>query len=362
MITGRPKLALTLTADEQAQLRSFAASRTLSHALVARAKLVLWSAAGQSNTQIARRLRWTKATVGKWRQRFVQHRLVGLYDELRPGRPRSIDDDQIAALLKRTLARKPTASTHWSIRQAAQASGISRSTVHRLFQTFGLQPHRTRSFKLSTDPLFIEKVRDIVGLYLNPPDHALVLCVDEKSQIQALNRTQPVLPMGLGYVEGVTHDYVRNGTTTLFAALDIATGTVFTECKSRHRHQEFLAFLRQLDDAVPPDPDVHLIADNYATHKHPKVRTWLAQRPRWQIHYTPTYSSWLNQVERWFALITQQAIRRGSYRSVKELVAKIDAFAQHYNRSRRPFVWTATADSILAKISRLCSVISGTSH
>ena len=362
MITGRPKPTLTVTADELTQLRSLAGSRTLPHALVARARLILWSADGQSNTQIARRLRWAKATVGKWRQRFVQHRLAGLYDELRPGRPRSIDDEQIAALLKRTLSRRPAESTHWSIRQAAQASGISRSTVHRVFQTFGVQPHRTRSFKLSTDPFFIEKVRDIVGLYLHPPDHALVLCVDEKSQIQALNRTQPVLPMGLGYVEGVTHDYVRHGTTTLFAALDIANGKVFTACKPRHRHQEFLSFLRHLEQNVPRAYEVHLIVDNYATHKHPKVRTWLAQRPRYQMHYTPTYSSWLNQVERWFGLITQRAIRRGSFTSVHDLVEKIDAFVQRYNHSSRPFVWTATADSILQKIARLCSRISGTPH
>lgn len=362
MITGRPKPALSLTTDEHTQLRSLAGSRTLPHALVARARLVLWSADGQSNTQIARRLRWTNATVGKWRQRFVQHRLAGLYDELRPGRPRSIDDEQIAALLKRTLSRRPAESTHWSIRQAAQASGISRSTVHRVFQAFGVQPHRTRSFKLSTDPFFIEKVRDIVGLYLHPPDHALVLCVDEKSQIQALNRTQPVLPMGLGYVEGVTHDYVRHGTTTLFAALDIANGKVLAEGKPRHRHQEFLSFLRYLDQNVPPAYEVHLIVDNYATHKHPKVRTWLAQRPRYQMHYTPTYSSWLNQVERWFGIITQRAIRRGSFTSVHDLVQKIDVFVQRYNRSSRPFVWTATADSILQKIARLCSRISGTQH
>lgn len=362
MVTGRPKAVIALTAAEQTQLRSLAASRTLPHALVARAKLVLWAAQGKSNTEVAERLHFSKATVGKWRQRFLQHRLSGLYDELRPGRPRSIEDDQIAALLKRTLSRKPAAGTHWSVRQAAHASGISKSTVHRLFQTFAVQPHRTRSFKLSTDPFFIEKVRDIVGLYLNPPDHALVLCVDEKSQIQALNRTQPVLPMGLGYVEGVTHDYVRHGTTTLFAALDIATGTVFAECKPRHRHQEFLAFLRDLDACVPTDLDVHLIVDNYATHKHAKVRTWLANRPRFHIHYTPTYSSWLNQVERWFGLITQRAIRRGSFSSVKELIANIDAFVNHYNRSRRPFAWTATADSILQKIARLCSRISGTAR
>ena len=301
MNSGRPKPVLALTREEQIQLRSWARSRTLPHALVARARLVLWSDEGESNTCIASRLCWTNATVGKWRQRFVQHRLAGLCDELRPGRPRTVADEQIAALLKRTLSCKPAAGTHWTVRLAAQASGISKSTVHRLFQVFALQPHRSRSFKLSTDLFFIEKVRDIVGLYLNPPDHALVLCVDEKSQIQALNRTQPVLPMGFGYVEGITHDYVRHGTTTLFAALDIATGTLFTACKPRHRHQEFLAFLRRLDACIPEKLDVHLVVDNYATHKHPKVRTWLAQRPRYHIHYIPTYSSWLNQVERWFA-------------------------------------------------------------
>jgi putative transposase len=362
MLTGRPKPALKLTPEEQTQLSSLSTSRTQPHALVSRAKLVLWSAEGKNNSEIARRLHWRNATVGKWRQRFVQHRLTGLYDELRPGRPRSIEDEQIAGLLSRTLSRKPAGGTHWSIRQAAHASRISKSTVHRLFQTFAVQPHRSRSFKLSTDPFFIEKVRDIVGLYLNPPDHALVLCVDEKSQIQALNRTQPVLPMGLGYVEGITHDYVRHGTTTLFAALDIVTGAVFTECKPRHRHQEFLSFLRHLDECVPLELDVHLIVDNYATHKHPRVRAWLARRPRYHVHYTPTYSSWLNQVERWFGLITQRAIRRGSFGSVKELVQKIDAFVQHYNRTHRPFVWTATADSILQKIARLCSRIYGTRH
>lgn len=362
MATGRPKTELILSDEEREQLASLARSRALPHAIVARAKVVLWSAEGRSNTEIAGRLQWTKATVGKWRRRFIDRRVSGLYDELRSGRPRSIEDEKIAALLRRTLSRRPKAATHWTVRGAAAASGISKSTVHRLFRAFAVQPHRTRSFKLSTDPFFVEKVRDIAGLYLNPPDHALVLCVDEKSQIQALNRTQPVLPMGLGYVEGITHDYVRHGTTTLFAALDIATGAVFTECKPRHRHQEFLSFLRRLDDSIPPDLDVHLIVDNYATHKHPKVRTWLAQRPRYHIHFTPTYSSWLNQVERWFALITQQAIRRGSFSSVTELTQKIDAFVQNYNRTHRPFVWTATAESILAKITRLCSAISGTRH
>src|SRR5271167_410437 len=362
MLTGRPKPTLELSLDERTQLKSLAASRTLPHALVCRAKVVLWSAAGQSNTEIAERLGWAKVTVGKWRQRFLEQRMAGLYDELRPGRPRSIADERIAGVLKRTLSRRPAGATHWSVRQAAHASGISKSTVHRVFQAFAVQPHRSRSFKLSTDPFFIEKVRDIVGLYLNPPDHALVLCVDEKSQIQALNRTQPVLPMGLGYVEGVTHDYVRNGTTTLFAALDIDTGTVLAECRPRHRHQEFLSFLERIDQAVPKTLDVHLIVDNYSTHKHAKVRLWLAARARFHVHYTPTYSSWLNQVERWFGLITQQAIRRGSFKSVKDLVAKINRFTQNYNQHCRPFAWTATADSIFQKLSRLCNRISGTAH
>ena len=362
MSIGRPKPSLELSVEEREELSGFAASRSLPHALVSRAKLVLWSGDGLSNSEIAERLDWSKATVGKWRQRFVEHRIQGLYDELRPGRPRTISDEKVASLLRRTLKAAPPTGTHWSVRQAAEANRLSKSTVHRVFQTFALQPHRTRTFKLSNDPFFVEKVRDIVGLYLNPPDHAIVLAVDEKSQIQALSRTQPVLPMGLGYIEGVTHDYVRHGTTTLFAALDIATGTVFTECKPRHRHQEFLAFLKRIDSAVPAHLDVHLIVDNYATHKHGKVRAWLAQRPRFQVHYTPTYSSWLNQVERWFGLITQQAIRRGSFRSVRELIRRIEEFVAHYNRHSRPFVWTATADSIFQKLNRLCSRISGTAH
>jgi putative transposase len=362
MPLGRPLPVLELTAEERLELTGFAASRSLPHALVARAQLVLWAAEEVPNAEIAKRLNWSKPTVGKWRQRFVEHRLRGLYDELRAGRPRSVSDEQVAVLLRRTLKQKPPIGTHWSVRLAAEAHGLSKSTVHRVFQLFSLQPHRSKSFKLSTDPFFIEKVRDVVGLYLNPPDHAIVLSVDEKSQIQALNRTQPVLPMGLGYVEGVTHDYVRHGTTTLFAALDIASGIVLTECKPRHRHQEFLSFLQRIDEAVPAELDVHLIVDNYSTHKHAKVRLWMAARPRFHVHYTPTYSSWLNQVERWFGLITQQAIRRGSFKSVKELIAKINTFTENYNQRARPFAWTATADSILQKLSRLCNRISGTQH
>ena len=244
----------------------------------------------------------------------------------------------------------------------AAETGISKSSVQRYFQLFGLQPHRTESFKLSTDPFFVEKLRDVVGLYLSPPDNALVLCVDEKSQCQALERTQPMLPMGFGYVEGVTHDYKRHGTTTLFAALNVLNGAVLATCKPRHRHQEFLSFLREIDTAVPAELDVHCVVDNYATHSHPKVKSWLANRPRWHMHFIPTYSSWLNQVERFFALITDKAIRRGSFTSVKQLVQRIDQFVKHHNAHSQSFRWTATADSILEKLHRLCSRISGTEH
>ncbi|MDE3051702.1 MAG: IS630 family transposase [Nitrospirota bacterium] len=362
MKTGRPKATLAVTAEELAQLQRLIASRSMPQGIAARARMILWAHEGRSNTAIANTLGVRQATVGKWRQRFLQERVAGLHDELRSGRPRSRTDEELAVLITKTLRTKPPASTHWSCRTMADATGIPKSTVHRVWQAFGLQPHRQRTFKLSTDPFFVEKVRDIVGLYLNPPDKALVLCVDEKTQVQALNRTQPLLPLGLGYIEGVTHDYVRHGTTTLFAALDVATGTVISQCRRRHRHQEFLAFLRHIEANVPQDLDIHLIIDNYATHKHPKVRLWLASRPRYHVHYTPTYASWLNQVELWFRRISQQAIRRGSFQSVKALVAKIDLFVQTYNKTARPFAWTATADSILAKIRRLCERISGTQH
>jgi putative transposase len=239
---------------------------------------------------------------------------------------------------------------------------VSKSMVHRLFQLFGLQPHRVRSFKLSTDPFFIEKLRDVVGLYLNPPDKAVVLCVDEKSQVQALERTQPMLPMGFGYLEGITHDYRRHGTTTLFAALNLLDGSVLAQCKPRHRHQEFLAFLRHIEANLPAELDVHLVCDNYATHKHPRVKAWLARHPRWHIHFTPTYASWLNQVERFFAFITHRQIRSGSFTSTRDLIKKIEHFVQTYNANSRPFIWTATADAIRQKLTRLCQRISGTEH
>jgi putative transposase len=351
-----------MTEEVRQQIESLANSRAMPHGLVRRAKIVLMAAEGESNKVIAEKLGLSASSVGKWRKRFLEKGLEGLHDELRPGRPRSIEDEKIAEAIQTTLQTKPEGGTHWSCRTLADTTGISKSTVQRVWNAFGLQPHRQRNFKLSNDPFFIEKVRDIVGLYLNPPENAMVLCVDEKSQIQALDRTQPVLPMGLGYVEGVTHDYVRHGTTTLFAAFDVATGQVITQCKKRHRHQEFLSFLRHLDKNVPENLDLHLVVDNYSTHKHPKVKSWLAMRPRYHVHFTPTYSSWLNQVERWFGIITQRAIRRGTFRSVHELVEKVDHFVQNYNKNSRPFIWTATADSIFEKLNRLCEYISGTAH
>jgi len=355
-------MAIVLSDQEQAQLKSIAGSRSLPYGLVTRARIIIMAAEGATNKAIAKKIGYSAYSVGVWRHRFLTQRLSGLHDELRPGRPRSISEERISELIRKTLQTKPRDGTHWSIRSIARETRISRPTVHRIWNAFGLQPHRQRHFKLSTDPFFVEKVRDIVGLYLNPPDKAMVLCVDEKSQIQALDRTQPLLPMGLGYVEGVTHDYIRHGTATLYAALDIATGHVLTRCKSRHRHQEYLDFLKHIDTNAPEDLAVHLVVDNYGTHKHPKVKRWLALHPRYQAHFTPTYASWLNQIEIWFNIITQKAIRRGTFKSVKDLVLKIDQFVQHYNAHTQPFVWTATADSILDKIKRLCQYISETQH
>lgn len=360
---GRPrKFDLTLSDTERAQLSALASSRALPHGLVRRAQIVLRSVAGESNRAIALSLGMSQPMVSHWRVRYHQLGLAGLYDAPRSGRPRTHDDDHVARMLRTVLERRPKDATHWTVRGVATKTGISKSTVQRYFTLFGVQPHRARNFKLSPDPFFVEKVRDIVGLYLNPPDHALVLSVDEKSQIQALERTQPNLPLGLGYVEGFTHDYTRHGTTTLFAALDIKTGEIFAQCKRRHRHQEFLAFLGELDANIPQDLDLHLIVDNYATHKHRKVKAWLARHPRYHLHFTPTYASWLNQVERWFALITQRAIRRGSFRTVRELIDRIERFVTSYNETARPFRWIATGDSIMAKLDRLTKRISGTSH
>jgi putative transposase len=361
-MAGRPLKPIHLADDEREQLESMAASHSLAQTLATRVRIILLADKGWANKDIAAELGVDRSTVSIWRNRFVDRRQEGLYDEVRPGRPRSIPDEEIAALVYKTLRDKPQGATHWSSRTLAKESNVSDSTVRRVWRAFGIQPHHQKGFKLSTDPFFVEKVRDIVALYLNPPDTALVLCVDEKSQIQALDRTQPMLPLGLGYVEGVTHDYVRHGTTTLFAALDIATGKVITQCKRRHRHQEFLQFLRHVDSSVPKDLDIHLVIDNYATHKHAKVRGWLAARPRYHVHFTPTSASWLNQVERWFGIITQQAIRRGTFKSIKELVAKIQQFVDTYNKDSTPFCWVATADSIFEKLGRLCGRICDSAH
>src|SRR5258706_4366739 len=289
MRTGRPKAELVLSDSERVQLLSFARSRSLPAALSNRARIILSSADGEPNNAIAQRLKLRNATVGKWRTRFIERRVAGLYDDVRPGPPRTIDDERVAGLIKTTLHTKPAdGSTHWSVRSVASETAISKSSVQRYFQLFGLQPHRTESFKLSTDPFFVEKLRDVVGLYLSPPDNALVLCVDEKSQCQALERTQPMLPMGFGYVEAVTHDSKRHGTTTLFAALNILNGAILASCKPRHRHQEFLSFLREIDLDVPAELDIHCIADNYATHNHPKIKAWLATPPHWHMHFIPT--------------------------------------------------------------------------
>lgn len=363
MPRGRvPQLVLVLSALEHAELERITRSPSLPAGLVRRAEIILRSAAGATHRAIAAAVGVSLPLVAYWRRRFHQHRLAGLYDAPRPGRPRTHDDDRVAQLLRTVLRTRPREATQWSVRRVAATTRISKSTVQRYFALFGVQPHRTKSFKLSTDPFFVEKVRDIVGLYLHPPDKALVLCVDEKSQIQALERTQPLLPMGLGYVEGVTHDYTRHGTTTLFAALEPRSGEILAQCRRRHRHQEFLAFLRHIDANVPARLDVHLVLDNYGTHKHATVRAWLARRPRYHLHFTPTYASWLNQVERWFGLITHRAIRRGSFRTVRELVQRIDTFVTRYNRAANPFVWTATADSILAKVARIAQAINGTLH
>ena len=363
MRIGRPhQREIELSETDRAELESLARSRALPAALVRRARIVLMSAHGQSNAEISGTLAVSQPTVGMWRKRFLTRGIAGLYGEKPSGRPRTYDEGQVARLMRRALSTQPKDATHWSMRGFAKASGISKSSVQRYFSLFGIQPHRAKSFKLSSDPFFVEKVRDIVGLYLNPPEKALVLCVDEKSQIQALERTQPVLPMGLGYVEGITHDYVRHGTTTLFAALDLTHGKLIGQCKARHRHQEFISFLNHVDENVPADLDIHLILDNYGTHKHAKVRAWLARHPRYHLHFTPTYASWINQVERWFAIISQRAIRRGSFRNVRELRQRIEQFIERYNHDPRPFKWTATAESILAKVTKISKLISGTAH
>ena len=352
MRTGRPKVTLALSADERTQLESMAHRARTAPQVARRARIVLACAEGHANKAVARRLRVTPATVGKWRARFVEARLEGLLDEPRPGAPRTISDDRVEQVVVQTLEATPRDATHWSTRAMAKSTGLSRMTVSRIWQAFGLQPHRSETFKLSPDPLLIEKVRDIVGLYVDPPDHAVVLCVDEKSQIQALDRTAPLLPMQPGQAERRTHDYKRHGTTSLFAALDVKTGQVVGEMHRRHRSIEFRKFLDRIEAGVPADLDVHVIMDNYGTHKTALIRGWFAKRPRFHMHFTPTYGSWLNLVERWFAELTNKQLRRGVHRSVRALEAAIRAFIDTHNANGRPFVWTKTADEILASIAR----------
>jgi transposase len=352
MRTGRPKAILTVTDDERRQLQSLAhRSRTASF-VARRARIILACADGLSNVAVARRLRVAPATVGTWRQRFVEARVDGLFDEPRPGTPRRISDEQVEAVVVKTLEATPRGATHWSTRGMAKAVGLSHMAISRIWRAFGLQPHRAETFKLSPDPLLIDKVRDIVGLYMAPPEHALVLCVDEKSQIQALDRTAPLLPLRPGQAERGTHDYRRHGTTTRFAALDVKTGQVLGETHARHRAVEFRKFLDAIDANVPPDLDVHLILDNDGTHKTPMVRNWFATRPRYHLHFTPTYGSWLNLVERWFAGLTSRHLRRGVHRSVAALVRAIREYIDASNLESKPFVWTKTADEILASIAR----------
>jgi transposase len=346
--------ALVLSDTERSELAALVRRRKTAQALALRARIVLECAGGSQNKDVAARLRLDPMTVGKWRRRFVERRLDGLYDEPRSGAPRTIDDARIEAVIVRTLESTPVDATHWSSRDMARASGLSTSSVQRIWRAFGLQPHRTESFKLSSDPLFVDKVRDVVGLYVAPPAHAVVLCVDEKSQIQALDRSQPLLPMRPGQAERRTHDYTRHGTTSLFAALDIATGRVIGKCYPRHRATEFRRFLDEIEKAVPDDLDVHLVMDNYATHKTPLIRNWLAKRPRWHVHLTPTGASWINQVERFFALLTDRQIRRGVHRSVAELQTAIHDFIDHHNADPKPFRWTKSADQILEAIERFC--------
>ena len=358
-----PRLAkLELTVQENNQLVEWTRRHKTSQALALRARIILACAQGVDNSEVARRCRVMRQTVSKWRNRFLERCLDGLLDEPRPGAPRKLDDARIEALIATTLNERPREATHWSTRLLAKKVGMSQSTVSRAWRAFGLQPHRSETFKLSTDPLFIDKVRDIVGLYMDPPTKAMVLCVDEKSQIQALDRTQPMLPLAPGLPERRTHDYKRHGTTTLFAALDVATGKVIGELHRRHRSKEFLAFLRTIENNVPAELDVHLIMDNYGTHKTPTVKGWLARHPRFHVHFTPTSSSWLNLVERWFGLISQRQIKRGTHRSTFELERAIRDYLSIYNEEPKPFDWTKTADEILDSLARFCKCTSDSVH
>lgn len=351
-----------LTADEREQLLRWSRRAKSAQALALRSKIVLACAGGADNKTVAAQLGCAAATVGKWRARFVEHRLDGLTDEARPGRPTTITAEQVEDVVVATLESTPANATHWSRAKMAQRTGLSKSTIGRIWKAFELKPHRAEGFKLSTDPLFVEKVYDIVGLYVDPPEAAVVLSVDEKSQVQALARSQPALPMMPGMPEKRTHDYVRHGTTSLFAALNVADGTVITALHRRHRAIEFKKFLTTIDAEVPDHLDVHLICDNYATHKHPTVTAWLSRHPRFHLHFTPTYSSWINQVERLFGYVTADLLQRSDHRSVQALEADIRKWAEAWNEDPKPFVWTKTADQILGSLARLLQRTTGAGH
>lgn len=359
---GRPTVAITVTDEQRGLLEEYQRRRKTAAGLARRARIILLASTGLSTDEIASRVGCSKNTVTKWRRRFVESGIDGLLDEPRPGRPRLIGDDKVADVVVKTLESMPRNATQWSTRSMASATGLSQTAVSRIWRSFGLKPHLTDTFKLSNDPLFVEKVRDIVGLYLDPPDNAVVLCVDEKTQIQALDRTQPILPMRPGLPERRTHDYRRFGITSLFAALNVATGQVLSQVRRRHRASEFLDFLRTIDRNVPAELDVHVICDNYSSHKTPKVRQWFVAHPRFHVHFTPTYSSWINLVERWFAELTTKWITRGTHRSVRQLEAALREWISIWNEDPRPFVWTKTADEILDKLARYCQQINDSGH
>lgn len=364
MPIGRPVALIVLSEEERSKLVELSRRRKTGQAMVLRAQIILACAEGLSNSAVAARFQLCLPTVGKWRQRFAQDRLAGLADAPRPGQPRTITDAKVEQVVTRTLETLPQHATHWSTRSMAKAEGLTQNAVLRIWRAFGLKPHLQDTFKLSTDPFFVEKVRDVVGLYLNPPEQtrAVVLCVDEKSQVQALERTQPLLPMRPGQPERRTHDYERHGTTSLFAALDIASGKVIGQCHRRHRHQEFLRFLDRIEQEVPRELEIHLVLDNYATHKTPKVAAWFKKRPRYHLHFTPTSASWLNQMERWFAKITDQRLRRSAFLCVKDLEQAIHDFIAANNANPKPFIWTASADLILGKVKAVCKRINRSPH
>ncbi|MBY0496900.1 MAG: IS630 family transposase [Cyanobacteria bacterium] len=350
--TGRPKKLLVVTDDERSALVRLTKRARVNRALAFRARLVLACAEGVADTAVARRYRTTNATVGKWRHRFSERRLAGIYDEPRPGAPRTITDENVEAVIVKTLESTPPGETHWSTRTMAAQAGMSHTTIGRIWRTFGLKPHVSESFKISPDPQLIEKIRDVVGLYMTPPTNAVVFSFDEKSQIQALERAQPILPMDIGQPERRTHNYIRNGTLDLFAALNVATGEVLARCKGQHRAQDFVAFLREIDANVEPELEVHLVLDNLSAHRAPVVHRWLLRHTRFHLHFTPTYASWMNLVERFFGLLTEKALRRGSHTSVVQLRAAILAYVEAHNAKGTPFKWTKTADEILDKMRR----------